>query len=194
MLRKRHEARFWQWAFISSVLLFSGITLYQAIKPAPRDDILVMTEEGYHIAKLQAFADADRLHRDQAELAALFLFQRSPKGFDYPERIKLLYADVPYRKAHELVESEREEFILKSTHQKVELFRTKILSVRDQTVLVSLTGQLIRTGIFENEHFVEAFKFEAKMTFMRNPDLIANGAYPTIVSDFEITTTPITKN
>jgi len=118
--------------------------------------------------------------------------QRSPSGFDYPERIKLILGENAYPKALKLLADEQEEFRLKSLHQKVEISQTKILNVRDNSVFVSLHGQLIRTGNFDGKPFIEAFKLNVKMTFVRNPDLIAKGDYPTIVTDFEIQTIPIT--
>lgn len=194
ILAKRKEARFWQYSCLFLTLLFTVTILYREISPPSEDKILLIGPNSYHLPKLQSFAEADQLHLDQAKIASLFLLQRSPNGLEYKERIKLLFGEEAYGKALKLVRAEQEEFRLKSLHQKVEIAHTKIMTVRDNSVLVSLKGQLIRTGNFEGQPFIESLHFDVKMTFIRNPNLIANGNYPTIVTDFEVHTTPTTSN
>lgn len=191
ILTKRKEASFWQYSFLFMTLLFTVTILCRELFPPTDDRVLIVGPNDYGLAKLEPFAEADQLHLDQAEIASLFLLQRSPGGLEYPERIKLLFSEHAHQKALQLAKSEQEEFRLKSLHQKVEISQTKILTVRNNSVLVSLQGQLIRTGNFDGKPFVESLQLKAKMTFIRNPDLIANGIYPTIVTDFEIQTTPI---
>lgn len=192
LLAKRRDTKFWQWVTLLQTLVFTATIVYREFTPRPQRDILVVTPEDYRQAKLKDFSEADQLHRDQAKLATLFLLQRSPKNLDFPNRIKLLYSIGAYEKAIARLEAEMDEFRIKSLHQKVELNETNILGIRDNSVLVSLTGQLIRTGDFEGQPFVEALNLSVKMTFVRNPAMIANGFYPTIVSDFEVKTTPVT--
>lgn len=194
ILTKRREARFWQIACLALTLLFTVTTLYRELVPTPRPDVLVVAPGGYHLAKLTPFSEADQLHLDQAEIATIFLLQRSPGGLEYPDRIKLLFSSLAYEKVTNLVTQDRDEFRAKSLHQKVEISKTTILNTRDQSVLVSIQGQLIRTGNFEGQPFVESLKLDAKMTFVRNPNLIAQGTYPTIVTNFEIHTSPISSS
>lgn len=191
LLTKRRDTKFWQWITLLQTLVFTTTIIYREFNPRPQRDILVVTPEDYRQSKLKSFEEADDLHRDQAKLATLFLLQRSPNNLDFPNRIKLLYSTRAYEKAIARLEGEREEFRIKSLHQKVELNETNILGIRDNSVLVSLTGQLIRTGDFEGRPFIEALNLNVTMTFVRNPAMIANGFYPTIVNDFEIETTPV---
>lgn len=191
ILAKRKETKFWQSICLGLTLLFGVTILYREIFPKPRPDVLIVGPSGYHLAKLKSFSEAGQLHLDQAEIASIFLLQRSPGGLDYPERIKSIFGTSAFEKAMTLVAEDRDEFRTKSLHQKVEISQTKILNIRDRSVLVSIEGQLIRTGDFEGKPFVESLKLKAQMTFVRNPDLIAKGDYPTIVTDFEIQTTPI---
>lgn len=194
ILAKRKETKFWQWSCLGMTTLFTLTILYREFSPKPQPDILIVSPNGYHLAKLRSFQDADQLHLDQAEIASIFLLQRSPGGLDYPERIKSLFGTSAFERAMKIVAKDRAEFRAKGLHQKVEVAQIKILNIRDKSVLVSIQGQLIRTGTFEGKPFVESLKLDAKMTFVRNPDLIAQGAYPTIVNDFEIRTTPITSS
>jgi hypothetical protein len=52
-------------------------------------------------------------------------------------------------------------------------------------VLVEVTGQLIRVGLFNGEPFTEASKFRAQFTLLRNPNLTANGRFPLAVWKFQ---------
>jgi hypothetical protein len=42
-------------------------------------------------------------------------------------------------------------------HQKAEIARIDILATRDNEVLAAVTGQIIRSGIFQDQAFTEAF-------------------------------------
>lgn len=54
-------------------------------------------------------------------------------------------------------------------------------------MLVKVEGQLVRTGIFENQTFTESPKFTLTLTFARNPDMLANKRYPLGVWSYEAT-------
>ena len=51
--------------------------------------------------------------------------------------------------------------------------------------MTQVTGQLIRTGIFEQKAFSEAIPFKLSFKIRRNPDMSKNGRFPTAVSDFK---------
>ena len=50
-----------------------------------------------------------------------------------------------------------------------------VLETREDTVLVQVEGQWIRTGLFQGRPFTEAPVFTARFTLARNPNLAANG-------------------
>ena len=54
-------------------------------------------------------------------------------------------------------------------------------------VLVKAEGQLIRTGVFENQTFTESPKFILTLTFARNPNMLANKRYPLAVWSYDCT-------
>ena len=62
-----------------------------------------------------------------------------------------------------------------------------ILRTREDRVLVKVEGQLIRTGIFENQTFTESPKFTLNLTLARNPNMLANKRYPLGVWSYEYT-------
>ena len=52
-------------------------------------------------------------------------------------------------------------------------------------VLAVVTGQIIRSGIFEDKAFTEAFPFTLRLRLIRNPNMALNGRFPTAVGDFK---------
>lgn len=191
IITKKKDARFWQFVTLALTLLFAAIIFYKEVVPDTPPNILVVNENGYFMGKLEDFSQAVELHEAQAEIATLCLFQRSPNGADYLNRITNLFGPEAFEKAHALFDAERDEFRLKSLHQKVEIAEIKILRVRGDSVLVNIKGQLLRTGTFESKPFNEALRFNAKMQFTRNPNMTDNGYYPSIVQTFEINTIPL---
>ena len=191
IITKQRDTRFWQYVSLALVTAFTAIIVYREVFPKPPPTVIIVSENDYIIAKLKDFADADQLHKDQAEIATLCLFQRSPRGPDYADKIGKLFGGDAFDKAHKLIDGERHEFQLKSLHQKVEIAEIKVLQVRGNTVLTKITGQLIRTGSFEGKPFIEVLKLDANIRFIRNPNIVANGFYPSIVTAFKINTTPI---
>ena len=52
-------------------------------------------------------------------------------------------------------------------------------------LLASVSGQVIRTGIFQEKVFNEAFGFKLTLRLIRNPNMAMNGRFPTAVGDFK---------
>ena len=53
-----------------------------------------------------------------------------------------------------------------------------------------MTQVRLRAGIFQKETFTEAFNFELSLRLVRNPNLAANGRFPTPFRDFKYEITP----
>ena len=66
-----------------------------------------------------------------------------------------------------------------------QIFKIDILQTRENTVLVKVEGQLIRSGLFERQGFVESPRFTLNLTLVRNPNMIVNKRYPLGVWKFE---------
>jgi hypothetical protein len=110
--------------------------------------------------------------------ATLALFERNPKGFDYPDMLQRLFLSGAFHTADADREKTAGEFQVKNIHQKPEVFKIDILRTRENQVLVKVQGQLIRTGVFEGQTFTESPKFTLNLTLVRNPDMLANRRYP----------------
>ena len=151
MLRDRLP---WFWfAFTVAVLLLSAIDRYHIISQfKQRERVVIIDPAGtYYLSPLLQFQEAKQLHVQQAELATMCFLERNPKDFDNPDLLKLLFLKPAFNKAQDERISEAVEFRSKQLHQKAEIGRIDILATRDNEVLAAVTGQIIRSGIFQEQ-------------------------------------------
>ena len=178
----------WFWFFFTiAVLLLSAIDRYHIVSQfKQRERVVIIDPAGtYYLSPLLQFQEAKELHVQQAELATLAFLERNPKDFDNPDLLKLLFLKPALGKAQDERISESVEFRAKQLHQKVEIGRIDILATRDNEVLAAVTGQIIRSGIFQDRAFTEAFPFTLRLRLLRNPNMALNGRFPTAVGDFK---------
>jgi len=153
-----------------------------------RERVVVLDGGGtFSVSPLLGFEEAKDLHESMALWATVALFERNPNGFDYPEMLQRLYLTSALQKAQTDREKSGSEFTVKNIHQKPEVFKIDILKTRENQVLVRVEGQLIRTGIFEGQAFVESPKFTLNLTLVRNPNMLANKRYPLGVWSYDYT-------
>ncbi|MGO9584652.1 MAG: hypothetical protein ACLP2Y_00365 [Limisphaerales bacterium] len=178
----------WFWFFFTvTVLLLSAIDRYHLVSQfKQRDHVVIIDPAGtYYLSPLLQFSEARELHVQQAELATMAFLERNPKDFDNPDLLKLLFLKPALGKAQDERIQESVEFRAKQLHQKAEIGRIDILATRDNEVLASVTGQIIRSGIFQDKAFTEAFPFTLRLRLIRNPNMALNGRFPTAVGDFK---------
>jgi len=147
--------------------------------------VIIDPAQTFYVSPLLHFGEAKALHVQQAELATLALLQRNPRDFDFPDMLKLMFLKDALEKATLQRSKEEPEFRAKSLHQKPEIARVDILATREDSVLASVTGQLVRTGIFQDKAFTEGLQFTLKLNLVRNPNMAANGRFPTAVAEFK---------
>jgi hypothetical protein len=178
----------WFWfAFTVAVLLLSAIDRYHIISQfKQRERVVILDPAGtYYLSPLLQFSEARDLHVQQAELATMMFLERNPKDFDNADLLKLLFLKPALAKAQDERIKEMVEFRAKQLHQKAEIGRIDILATRDNEVLAAVTGQIIRSGIFQDKAFTEAFPFTLRLRLIRNPNMALNGRFPTAVGDFK---------
>jgi len=178
----------WFWFFFTlTVLLLSAIDRYHLVAQfKQRERVVILDPAGtYYLSPLLQFSEAKELHVQQAELATLVFLERNQRDFDNPDLLKLVFLKSAFNKAQDERISEAVEFRSKQLHQKVEIGRIDILATRDNEVLVAVTGQVIRSGIFQDRAFTEAFPFTLRLRLIRNPNMALNGRFPTAVGDFK---------
>ena len=103
----------------------------------------------------------------------------------HPDLLKQMFLKHAQEKAHAEWTSEESEFKAKELHQKAEIGKIDILQTRSDAVLTQVSGQLIRSGIFQERAFSEAVPFVLKLKMLRNPNMVENGRFPTAIQDFK---------
>lgn len=177
------------WFGIALLMFIAALVQPLAIIAAYRtqERVVILDEAGtFHVSPILNFEDATQLHTSQTLLACLALFQRNPTGFDYPDILEKIFLPEALEQARDSQSKELPEFKAKQIHQKVEIFKIDILQTRNDQVLVEVSGQLLRVGIFNGQSFTESPKFKARFTLARNPNLTANGRYPMAVWKYSV--------
>lgn len=190
LLSRNQGGKVWPLLYFVTLAVFAALIVSQRQVFQKKQRFIVIDDQAYYVVKEVGFAEAKTMHLDQAELASLSLLSRNPTGFDSERRLKFLFNRPCFEKAVSLAQKEATAFEEKSLHQKAELLETKIQKMSGRSVQVLVTGQLIRTGIFEREVFNEVLRFQLRMTFVANPSLVENGRFPTVVTDFDLQIEP----
>ena len=178
----------WFWFFVAvAVTVFAAFDRFHLVQKFKQRERVVIIDpaQTYYISPLLQFQEAKELHAQQAELAALAFLSRNPRDFDHPELLKQVFLKPALAKAQDHRTRESVEFRSKQLHQKTEIAKIDILATRESEVLTSVSGQIIRSGIFQEKAFLEAFTFKLTLRMVRNPNMAANGRFPTAVADFK---------
>lgn len=147
--------------------------------------VIIDPSRTYYVSPLLQFREARDLHVEQAELATMAFLERNPRDFDHPDLLKQVFLGAALARAIDQRAREAAEFRAKGLHQKPEVARVEILATRENEVLASVTGQLIRTGVFQDKAFTEGFPFTLRLRLVRNPAMAVNGRFPTAVAEFK---------
>jgi hypothetical protein len=178
----------WFWFFVAvAVTVLAALDRYHIIEQFKQRERVVIIDpsQTYYISPLLQFQEAKDLHAQQAELAAVAFLERNPKDFDHPDLLRQLFLNSALQKAQDHRTRESVEFRAKQLHQKPEIAKIDILATRENEVLATVSGQVIRAGIFQEKAFTEAFPFVLRLRLLRNPNMAANGRFPTAVGDFK---------
>ena len=178
----------WLWFFVAvAVTVLAALDRYHLISQFKQRERVVIIDpaQTYYISPLLQFQEAKDLHIQQATLATTAFLERGPKDFDHADLLKQIFLKSALQKAQDQRTREAVEFRAKQLHQKPEIARVDILATRENEVLATITGQVIRTGIFQEKAFTEAFNFKLSLRLIRNPNMAVNGRYPTAVGDFK---------
>lgn len=183
---KDRTAFLWFCVAALAVLIAVAQPFYLIHQIKQREQVVIIDPAGtYYVSPLLDFQDAKELHAQQSTLATTAFLERNPNGFDNPELVKQMFLKFACDKAFRQLADEAAEFKAKQLHQKAEIATIDILDTREDFVMTQVSGQLIRTGIFEDKAFSEAVPFKLAFKLRRNPDMAMNGRFPTAVSDFK---------
>jgi len=183
---KDRLAKFW---FLAAVAVLIGaaierICLAKTLKE--RERVVIVDPAGtFFVSPLLHFQEARELHAQQSTLAAVAFLERNPKDFDHPDLLRQMFLKQAYEKARSEFTAEEPEFKAKQLHQKAEIAKIDFLETRSDAVLTQVSGQLIRSGVFQERAFTEAVPFTLKLKMLRNPNMVENGRFPTAIQDFK---------
>ena len=176
----------WFCVAVLSVIFGAVQPYYLVNKFKQRERVVIIDPAGtYYVSPLLDFQEAKELHAQQSTLATTAFLERNPAGLDNPELLKQMFLKFAVEKAMRQLSAEAPEFKAKQLHQKAEIAKIDILETREDFVMTQVSGQLVRTGIFEEKAFSEAIPFRLAFKMRRNPDMAGNGRFPTAVSDFK---------
>ena len=146
--------------------------------------VVIDPSNTYFVSPTLEFEEASALHTAQARLAAVAFLERNPESFDNKELLQRLFGKTALQAAYQQQTKGQEESRAKQIHQKPEVSEVTILETRSDFVLCRVRGQLVRAGIFNDRPFTEALPFTLSLKMLRNPDMLSNARFPTVVSAF----------
>ncbi|HSI64228.1 MAG TPA: hypothetical protein VLE43_13965 [Candidatus Saccharimonadia bacterium] len=131
--------------------------------------------------------------KDQTRLLMDSIFNKAPSGLDAPERCKSLMTEKGFGWVQtELLDKQNESFSSAQMHQKIEIEKVDIRRIAERdAVIASVSGQLLRTGVFDGKMFNEVWAVKAEVLWMPNPSLLQKGRIPLICHRFSCRETPV---
>lgn len=184
-----------------TVALFAllGIAVFQPVWLASihkqRERFIIQNGPGsYTVAPALSFDEATDLHEDCAFQAARAALSRNPEGADRPAELERWFLSDQSSgggqsclgKLRALIAAETKEFHAKQFHQKMNITEPAQIVVQDEKIVkVTLTGQLIRTGVFRDRPHSETRRFSLQLILVRNPNMMLNNRPPLAVWDFD---------
>jgi hypothetical protein len=187
MLRK-HLMAAWLWQGLFVLAVIGGyaavqLTIYQERQ---RLRFVAMdSRDTFYLANLGNFETAQHIHAEVARLAVETIFSRSPDGFDDPERLERLFNPATTIELNKDAARDAAVFRQQQIHQKIETGQIREIEVDNNTALVSVEGQVLRTGMFNNRIVNDAKKVTVFLRLTVNGDMAHNGRYPLVVTNYE---------
>mgnify|MGYP000895714458 CR=1 FL=1 len=171
-----------------SALLVASLAVFHATNQARRGVRFVVLDPAgnWTLAPAATFADAHDVQVQQALLATTALLLRNPDDFDQAEVLQALFARNALSQAIQLKGIEASEFQERRLHQKPQVARINAIETRDDRAQIEVTGQLIRTGLYEQTPFTEVIPFRLRLVFRPNPDPLRMRRQPVLVTEFDL--------
>jgi hypothetical protein len=187
MLRRR-AATLWLWQALFILAVIGGfVSDHLTIQEMnSRLKFVAMdSRDTFYLANLGSFETAQHIHAELAKMAAETIFSRSPDGFDDPERLERLFNPVSTAQLNKDAAKDADVFRVQQIHQKFESGQIRELEVDSNTALVSVQGQVLRTGVFNQRQVNDAKKVTVFLRLAVNGDMARNGRYPLVVTNYE---------
>jgi len=187
MVRKRLMTT-WLWQVLFVLAVIGGyaavqLTIYQERQ---RLRFVAMdSRDTFYLANLGSFETAKHIHAELAKMAAETIFDRSPDGFDDPERLERLFNPATTTQLNKDAARDTDIFRSSQLHQKFETGQIRELEVDSNTALVSVEGQVLRTGTFNQRQVTDTKHVTVFLRLTVNDSMALNGRYPLVVTNYE---------
>ena len=187
MLRKRLMTT-WLWQALFVVAVIGGVVSHHITVSQMMEKIRFVamdSRDTFYLANLGNFETAQHIHAELAKMAAETIFSRNPDGFDSPERLERLFNPATTATLNADAAKDSQVFRAQQIHQKFESGQIREVSVDDNTALVSVEGQILRVGLFNNRVVNNSRKVTVFLRLRVNDDMARNGRYPLVVTNYE---------
>src|SRR5215472_6386418 len=154
MLRKRLMTT-WLWQALFVLAVIGGFVSHHLTVQEMMSRIRFVamdSRDTFYLANLGTFETAQHIHAELAKMAAETIFSRSPDGFDDPER---LFNPATTIELNKEAARDSEVFRQQQIHQKFESGQIREVEVDSNTALVSVEGQVLRTGMFNQRQVTD---------------------------------------
>ena len=176
----------WQALFVVAVVaLLIDHQLTVAAMMKPLRFVAMDSRDTFYLSSLGNFEQAKQVHTELAKLAAETIFDRSPDGFDDPERLERLFNPATTARLNKEAERDADAFRAQAIHQKFETQTIRELRVDNNTALVSVEGQVLRHATFNGRIVDDTKPVTVFLKLAVNPDMVRNGRYPLVVVNYD---------
>jgi hypothetical protein len=178
----------WLWQALFVLAVIGGYVAVQLTIYQERERLRFVamdSRDTFYLANLGTFETAQHIHAELAKMAAETIFSRSPDGFDDPERLERLFNPATTIELNKEAARDSEVFRQQQIHQKFESGQIREVEVDSNTALVSVEGQVLRTGKFNQRIINDAKKITVFLRLTVNGDMAHNGRYPLVVTNYE---------
>jgi hypothetical protein len=187
MLRKRAQALWiWQTLFIAAVAwgFWNGHMAEETAMGRMRF-VAMDSRSTFYITAAGSFEESKNIHAELARMAAETIFNRNPDGFDNPERLERLFNPETATALNKDANRDSDVFKSQQIHQNIETGAIKEVNVSSDTALVSVEGQILRTGMFNGRVMNDSKRVTIFLRLRLNDAMNLNGRYPLVVTNYE---------
>jgi hypothetical protein len=187
MLRKRLMT-IWLWQALFVLAVVGGFVSHHLTTQELMGRIRFVamdSRDTFYLANLGSFETAQHIHAELAKMAAETIFSRNPDGYDDPERLERLFNPVTAATLQKDASRDADIFRAQQIHQKIETGQIRELEVDNNTALVSVEGQILRSAVFNQRIVNDTKKVTVFLRLRVNEDMAHNGRYPLVVTNYE---------
>ena len=187
MLRKRLMTT-WLWQGLFVLAVIGGYAAVQLTIYQERERLRFVamdSRDTFYLANLGTFETAQHIHAELAKMAAETIFSHSPDGFDDPERLERLFSPASTAQLNRDAARDADIFRSQQLHQKFEAGQIRELEIDSNTALVSVEGQILRSGFFNQRQVNDSKRVIVFLRLKTNDDMARNGRYPLVVTNYE---------